>query len=304
MHIARKRISVPTLASVILAVMAMAAVPVWSQWGTGRTTVFTPDQTEGLIQKTQQSGSTAENTVTRERVEADVSTRSVAITSSFTGVEIVVFGAIDNSISDAPEAGLYDVVVVVEGARQKLTARRKTNEAGIWLNTQSVTFANVPSYYAISSTQALDEIAGPFILQQHDIGFERIGMEPVAGWETGVTSGGLEDFRKAVVRLKRSEGLYRQDDYGVVFVGRNLFRTTIDLPANVPVGPLDARVHLMRNGKLIDTFTTRVTLERTGLERYLHNFAFGLPLLYGIFCVFVAVMAGLAASAIVQRMRG
>ena len=39
-----------------------------------------------------------------ERVEADVSTRSVSITSSFTGGEIVVFGAVNNAQPAAADA--------------------------------------------------------------------------------------------------------------------------------------------------------------------------------------------------------
>ncbi|MEL6226012.1 MAG: TIGR02186 family protein, partial [Pseudomonadota bacterium] len=75
-----------------------------------------------------------------ERVEADVSTRSVSITSSFTGVEIVVFGAIDNAQTLGPDAGLYDIVVVVKGRNQTLTVRQKNWRAGIWINTRAVKF--------------------------------------------------------------------------------------------------------------------------------------------------------------------
>lgn len=239
----------------------------------------------------------------KEGVEADVSTRRVRITSSFTGVEIIVFGAINNARPDVADAGAYDVAIVVEGARERLTARRKTNKAGIWLNTQSIVFESVPSYYAIASTKPLDEIANSLVLRQNDIGFERIPMQPVAGWETGVSAGGLQDFRNAVIRLKGKERLYIDEPFGVEFVGLNLFRTTIDLPANVPVGPLDARVHLFRDGQLIDTFRTRVQLERQGVERYLHMFAFDYPFFYGIFTVLVAAMAGLLASAVVNRIR-
>jgi uncharacterized protein (TIGR02186 family) len=139
-------------------------------------------------------GAAATTQPPKEGVEADVSTRRVRITSSFTGVEIIVFGAINNARPDVAEAMAYDVAVVLEGARERLTARRKTNAAGIWLNTQSVVFDSVPSYYAIASSKPLDEIANALVLRQNDIGFERIPMQPVAGWETGVTAGGLQDF--------------------------------------------------------------------------------------------------------------
>jgi uncharacterized protein (TIGR02186 family) len=238
-----------------------------------------------------------------ENVEADVSTRSVAVTSSFTGTEIVVFGAIDNARHLESNEEQYEIVITLEGARQRLVARRKSNVTGIWVNTESVTFADVPSYYAIASTRPLDEIADPIVLRQRDIGFEQIPMQPERGWATGLSTSDLRKFKSAVIRLKRKERLYVESEFGVRFVGRNLFRATIDLPANVPVGPLATRVYLFRNGQLIDTFESRVQLAREGIERYLYDFAFSYPMLYGIAAVIVAIGAGLAASSIFQRHR-
>ena len=233
---------------------------------------------------------------TRETVQADVSTRSVSITSSFTGTEIVVFGAVDNSRQSSAESGLYDVVIVLEGMPDRLVSRRKSNIAGIWINTQAVTFESIPSYYAIASTRPLDELADPVLLRENDIGFEQIRMTPIRGWETGLSTADLADFKTAVVRLKQKEGLYVQEQYGVVFIGRSLFRASIELPANVPVGPLVARVYLMREGQLLSTYTARVNLERQGVERVLYAFAFEHAFLYGLFTVAVAVAAGLLAS--------
>lgn len=239
----------------------------------------------------------------RETVQADVSTRSVAVTSSFTGTEIVVFGAVDNSRQTSAEAGLYDVVVILEGTPTRIVVRRKSNVAGIWVNTQSLTFVSVPSYYAIASTRPLDEIAPKNVLNENDIGFQHVRMAPVQGWETGLTTADLQVFRDAVIRLKSSDGLYIRNDYDVVFIGRSLFRASIALPANVPVGPLNAKVYLFRDGQLLSTYTSRVMLAREGVERILHDFAFKQPFWYGMFTVLVAVFAGLAASTLMQRAR-
>ena len=241
------------------------------------------------------------DTLPRETVQADVSSRSVAITSSFTGTEIVVFVAVDNSRQSTAESGLYDVVIVLEGTPTRLVARRKSNVAGIWINTDSITFQSVPSYYAIVSTRPLDEVANPQVLRENDIGFEQVRMTPIQGWETGVTTAELQEFAEAVVRLKQRDGLYVQEEYGVVFIGRSLFRASVNLPANVPVGPLNVRVHLIRDGQILSTYTARVGLERQGLELLLHNFAFNQPFFYGVFTVMIAVGAGLLASAAFRR---
>lgn len=238
---------------------------------------------------------------TRESVQADVSTRSVAITSSFTGTEIVIFGAVDNSRQSSAESGLYDIVIVLEGTPTRLVARRKSKVGGIWINTQSLTFASVPSYYAIASTRPLEDVADPILLRDTDIGFEQVRMTPIRGWETGLSTADLAEFKDAVIRLKKKEGLYVQAEYGVAFIGRSLFRASIELPANVPVGPLLARIHLLRDGQLLSTYTAKVNLERRGLERLLYLFAFDQPLLYGMFTVAVAVGAGLLASAMFRR---
>jgi uncharacterized protein (TIGR02186 family) len=237
----------------------------------------------------------------REKVEADVSTRSIAVTSGFTGTEIIVFGSVDHSRQPSAEAGYYDVVVVVEGGAAPLIARRKSNVAGLWINTASAAFTSVPSYYAITSTRPLEEIADATILEQNAIGLENVRLTPAAA-ANELTAAELKDYRAAVVRLKEKDELFLRDDYGVAFIGRSLFRSSIELPPNVPVGPLTARVYLFREGELLSTFTTSVKLEREGIELVLYRFAMNYPLLYGIFAVVVAVGAGLLASTGFRRM--
>ncbi|MDX2258970.1 MAG: TIGR02186 family protein [Hyphomicrobiaceae bacterium] len=237
-----------------------------------------------------------------EQVEADVATRSVAITSNFSGTEIVVFGAVDNSRQSSPEAGIYDIVVVLEGIHTPLVVRRKSNVGGLWINTESLRYASLPSYYAIASTRPLEDIAEPQVLSQHGIGFEHVRIIPAGGTgASGLSSDEIKDFRDSIIRLKRKDGLYVQKDYGVGFIGKALFRTQIGLPANVPVGPFSARIYLFSEGELLSSFTTNVILQREGLEALLHAFAFNYSLLYGLFAVALAVGAGLAASAIFSR---
>lgn len=237
-----------------------------------------------------------------ERIEADVSTRSVEVATDFTGHEILVFGSIDNSQQPSEESGYYDVAVIVEGVPEPTVVRRKSDVAGIWINTSSIIFASVPSYYAITSTRPIDEIAGPNVLNKHAIGFAHIKMTPEPGYKWSFGEEELAAFKAAVIRLKRQEGLYVMEAKdGVTFIGRSLFRSTIALPANVPVGPLVARVFLFRDGEVISAHIARVTLERAGLERLLHNFAFRYPFSYGIFAVMLAVLFGLLASAYFRR---
>jgi len=237
----------------------------------------------------------------RESVQADVSARTVSVTSSFNGTEIVIFGAVDNSQQPSAESGYYDVVIVVEGVPGRVVARRKNNVAGLWLNTSSATFDAVPSYYAVASTRPLDEIASEEFRASHGIGFQHLRMTPAFGQAQALSSEDLKEFREAVIRLKQKDGLYVQDPYSVAFIGRSLFRSAIELPANVTVGPFTTRVFLFRDEKLLSQYSVRLTLEREGLERHLHSFAFGYPTLYGFVTVAIAIAAGLLASTVFRK---
>ncbi|MFV0368392.1 MAG: TIGR02186 family protein [Hyphomicrobiaceae bacterium] len=236
----------------------------------------------------------------KEAVETDISTRSVAVTSSFDGTEIIVFGTVEHSRQKTPESGYYDVAVVIDGTPTPIIARRKGHVAGIWINTDSVLFEQVPSYYAITSTRPINEIATPEVLDKNAIGFDSVHMK-VRSDQPQWTPEELAEFRSAVIRLKQKDQLYQKSDYGVAFIGRSLFRSTISLPANVPVGPLVVHTYLFKDGELLSKHSNPVKLQREGLERYLHMLAFDYPMFYGIFAVFLAVVAGLLASAVFKR---
>lgn len=237
-----------------------------------------------------------------ESIEADVSTRSVSITSSFTGTEIIVFGTVENSRQPSAEAGTYDVVVVVEGTPSPVVVRRKGRVAGLWLNTKQVRFASFPSYYAIASTRPIEDFAEGTVLTDNQIGFEHVRMTPAGtGRMTPTDPKEIYEFRDAVVRLKKRDHLYQTSDFGVTFIGRSLFRATITLPPNIPVGPLVARVYLIKDGKVLSHYTSTVTMQREGIERYLHDRANKRPVLYGILTVLMAASAGIAAAMVFGR---
>ncbi len=233
-----------------------------------------------------------------ESVEADVSMRSIAVTSGYAGAEIVVFGTIENSRQPSAESGFYDVAIVVEGVTERQDLRQKQRVGGLWVNRQAFAFASVPSYYALASTRPVEEFTEAGVRDALGLGFDHIAMTPAVAKSAQPSSVELAEFRQAIARLKSNQSLYLRDDYGVVFSGRSLFRAAVRLPATIPVGMLTARVYLFQNGIQLSQYQSRVTLTREGLERWLHDFAFDKPLLYGLFVVALAVAAGLTASAV------
>jgi uncharacterized protein (TIGR02186 family) len=253
-----------------------------------------PGSRQQEIKREQQPG-------VKESVEADVSARNIAVTSNFNGTQIVVFGAVDGSQQPSAESGYYDVIIVVEGVPSRMVVRRKGNVAGLWLNTASVIFDNVPSYYAVASNRPIDEIAPPELLQLHGIGLKNLKFTPAVGQSHPLSNEDIKEYGDAVVRLKKQARLYVENPFGAGFTGKSLFRASVVLPANVTVGPFVTHVYLFREEKNLYKVSVRHTLGREGIEWYLHAFAYRLPTLYGLTTVAVAVGAGLLASAAFRK---
>ena len=183
--------------------------------------------------------------------------------------------------------------------------RKKSDVAGVWVNTSSITFASVPSYYAIASTKPIEQIAGPARAGAARHRLPAHQDDAVAGLARrfqGLRARRLPRRRHSPEEDSRTFTSSSRTAW--TFTGRSLFRSTIALPANVPVGPLVARTYLFRNGEVVSAHIARVTLQRAGIERLVHNFAFVYPMSYGLIAVLIAVISGLLASAYFRRQPG
>ncbi|MGV3490460.1 MAG: TIGR02186 family protein, partial [Devosia sp.] len=98
--------------------------------------------------------------VAAERLISQVSQSEVSITSSFAGETLTLFGTIEPDVGPAATAvqGPYHVIITVTGPLQNRVARQKTNQFGIWLNTQQIEFRDVPSFYQVVADAPLEEI--------------------------------------------------------------------------------------------------------------------------------------------------
>ena len=225
---------------------------------------------------------------------ADLSEHLVAITTGFVGVDVLLFGAIERP--DDPELGGQpsgDLVVVVRGPEQAQTLHRKSNVAGIWMNTASLTFDQVPSFYAVAASRPLEEIAEDTVLAANGIGFHL----PAAK-----ASGPLrEEWRQGLIRAKQREGLYAQGLGQVNLIGETLFRSQVYFPTNVPTGVYQAQVFLFRGGQVASAQVIPLSVSKVGLEAELFDFAHGQSGAYGLIAVILALLAGWLGHLIFRR---
>jgi uncharacterized protein (TIGR02186 family) len=238
----------------------------------------------------------ADDPPAQEQVQSDISTREVAIQSNFTGIEIVLFGAIDFTSVPASEETQYDVIMVVRGPSEPMVMRRKERKVGLWVNGPSEAFASVPSFYAVLASRPLRAIAPEATLKQLGVGFAELdfGAEPTDEVNKA-------RFRSSLIRLKEDRGLFLESDDAISFVGRSLFRGSVDLPVSVPIGTYTTQVYLFRDGKLLSQDDSTLQVHKVGFERIVYLLAFRYPFIYGLIAVVIAVVAGLLAWAIFGR---
>lgn len=220
---------------------------------------------------------------------ADISDHLVAITTGFAGARVLLFGAID---------GPGDVVVMIRGPEKELVVRRKSRVAGIWINTSSMTFDQVPGFYAIAATAPLEEIASQTLLTRLEFGLENLRLPlPPAKASPSVA----DEWRDAVVRNYQRAGLYSREVGRVSLVGDRLFRTTLTLPANVPTGLYQVQVFLLQDGRVVSAQTTPLAISKIGLEAEIYDFAYERSALYGAIAILLALLAGWLAHMAFRR---
>jgi uncharacterized protein (TIGR02186 family) len=93
----------------------------------------------------------------RPKLVPDVSQREIQIVYSFTGAELLLFGAILYPGGRTPSERA-DIAVVLKGPVEPITVREKRKLAGIWMNAASARYRSAPVYYAIASSRPLAEL--------------------------------------------------------------------------------------------------------------------------------------------------
>jgi uncharacterized protein (TIGR02186 family) len=232
-----------------------------------------------------------------ERLVISLSTHRVSITSNFTGVDLTLFGTVEIDAASVGRSGGYSIVVTVSGPRQPVVTWRKDRVLGIWVNTDSRTFTDAPSYLAVLSNRPLDAIAGPDALRRFRIGLGY--FMPEAGRDLSETS--EDPFRAAFLRVKRQQGLYREQANAVTFLTPTLFRTAVPLPANVPIGEYEVDVKLFADGALIAQETTAFEIIKAGFEQLVASYARDHGILYGLATAMLALLTGWLGAVVFRR---
>lgn len=233
-----------------------------------------------------------------EQVVMGLSQDEVAITATFEGDEILIFGAIQRETPINTDIPL-GVVITVEGPSSPIVVRRKERRFGIWVNVDAVEVDSAPSFYAVTSSGPLDEVLTNTENLRHNITIDRAIQS--RGAPMHITDSAA--FSEALVRIREEAGLYKLIEGGVDLEEQTLFHTTVSLPANLTEGHYAARIFLTREGEVLDIYETPIEVVRVGIGQWLFALSRNQPLLYGLMSLAIAIAAGWTASTVFSALK-
>jgi uncharacterized protein (TIGR02186 family) len=227
----------------------------------------------------------------------DVSERNVEILYSFTGAELLLFGAILYPDDAARQTGA-DIVVVLRGPVQSIIVREKQKVGGIWVNADMMRYRSAPSFYAMASSRPLGKIVDERTAAIYELGVENLQLSPASGASP-------EDearFETGYIDLLNRNQLFQQSPNGVEITQGALYRAHLRLPARVPVGRYTAETFLIRDGRVIAAAVRDITISKSGFERFVTVAAERWSWSYGFAAVAISLLSGLLAAAAFRRM--
>jgi len=228
----------------------------------------------------------------------DVSQRSIEIAYSFTGADLLLFGAILYPRRSAPDPGrATDIVVVVKGPAESILVREKEKIAGIWVNADRTRYRSAPSFYAIASARPIGQIVDERTRAIYELGLSSLQLSPASGAGAGEQA----RFDAGLVDLRKRIGLYYEDPKAVEITDGVLYRARVAIPARVPVGRFTAETFLIQDGRVLAAAVRDIDIRKSGFERFVARAADRSSIVYGLAAVALSIAFGWGAGAIARR---
>lgn len=232
----------------------------------------------------------------KPKLVPDVSQRRIDIIYSFTGAELLLFGAILYPGGRIPSRPA-DVAVVIKGPTEAIVVREKQKIAGMWINADSARFRSVPSFYALASSRPIDTLVDARPKAIYELGVDSLQLSP----SSGASPEEQQRFEAGLVDLKRRGGLYSENGHGVEISEGVLYRARIAIPARVPVGRYTAETFLIQDGRVVAGAARTIDIDKSGFERFVAATAENWSFSYGLAAVGISLLLGWAAGAGFRR---
>ena len=221
-----------------------------------------------------------------------LSSKSISINTTFTGSDIIIFGSIKRADNELIVPS--NIIIEVLGPEIDIIVRKKKKMFGIWVNSDPNKISNSLSFYSLLYTEKPQNILNASELTKASLGKDKF-------FKSDNLSQSYIDAVNATIRIKSKDGFYLFDNEPIILKDETLFSAKISLPANLTEGDYETKIHLIQNGKIIDSSSDIIQVRKIGLEEWLYKTAHDQSLLYGLFSIFLALFFGWSASTLFRR---
>ena len=215
----------------------------------------------------------------------------VDISTGFNGTRIVLFGT--SGEGDA------DIVVTLKGPEHTVVVRRKGRVMGAWMNTKSLEFRRVPSYYDYASTLSDSDLSGDQgYLKDNQVGLQNLDFYPEDADEDPEI---VDAFRDALMNSMQKRRLYPLAGHTLQMIDRQFFKAAFDLPPGVPTGLYRVEAMLVKGGNVVAKEGKNLQVGQVGFNARVYLFAQDYSFFYGVFAVVMALAIGWSAFTFLRR---
>lgn len=217
-----------------------------------------------------------------------LATDHVDITARFTGQEILIFGALSRH---------GEVIVKLRAPDQAVALSRKAKFGPFWLNSGKLTLDAAPGLLYVLASSPVGKMLDVRTRERYGLTLEHA----VAKLRVTQVPEGMEDWRDALLQLKKQDHYYVQDGHAVTLVSDRLFFTRVDLPAKIPLGTYQLEIFLVRGGQIVGHQNRTLEVREVRLERWVSDVAHGHPWTFGVLFTLLAMGLGLALGIVLRR---
>lgn len=228
-----------------------------------------------------------------------LSTREVAITSTYTGADVTAFGFIERDVRSVPRTAPFEVIATVQGPVGDIVVHKKGPLGPIWLTAARERFARIPTYFALLSARPVSEIVSPENAQRLKLSLTDY-LPPIDTLAPSEAAAQTE-FREALLRLRTEEGALLIDPKAVTMVRPNLFTVKVNVPGKAPVGLYVINVSVVAEGFVLRTAQAGFVVRKVGFDAAVADAAKNRAPLYALVAVLIAVLLGWVANFAFRR---
>jgi uncharacterized protein (TIGR02186 family) len=197
-----------------------------------------------------------------------------------------------------------DLVVKISSPEGHQILKRKGKAAGVlWMNVGTLSFEKTPNFYEVFSTRKIDDILSKSEQEKYTIGYTAL--------EKHIEIDGLPNESERAewfgqfLKFKEASNLYASKDDAIEIKklsdGHEEYYIQTKWPYQAAPGDYDVMVYAVKDGKVVEQASSRVTVEQIGMVKTLATMAKNSAAIYGFLSIGIALGAGFGVGMIFRK---